>query len=142
MPKIIIHAPVGAFDAAARQGIAKNLTNFALDCERLPKSPFVKSTVWIYFNEHARDAVFMGEQPASLSVVSVQIFVIAGGLDADAKKKLIKGTTEIFGQHLCVTEPVPVYIVVHEIAEANWGIFGENPDLAALRSSPADAAAI
>ena len=46
MPKIIIHAPKTTFDSKARQAIAAELTDFALDCEALPQSPFVKSTVW------------------------------------------------------------------------------------------------
>lgn len=142
MPKIIIHAPATAFDMTARQAIAAALTDFALDCERLPKSPFVQSTVWTYFNSYDGDAVFMGAAPASLPIISVQIFVIKGGLDAAARKRLIPGVTAIIGRHLGITERIPVFIVIQEIAAANWGIFGSNPDLAALRASPLDAPAI
>jgi len=142
MPKIIVHAPANAFDQSARKAIAAELTDFALDCEKLPKSAFVKSTVWTYFNSYDGDAVFMGAVPATLPVVSVQIFVIEGGLDAPAKKRLIPGVTEIIGRHLGIVDPVPVYIVIHEIAEKNWGIFGSNPDLAALRATSLDAPAI
>ena len=142
MPKIIVHVPAMALDAAARQAIAAELTDFALDCERLPKSAFVKSTVWTYFNAYEGDAVFMGASPATMPVVSIQIFVIEGGLDADAKKRLIPGVTEIIGRHLGMNERIPVYIVIQEIAEANWGIFGSNPDLAALRATALDAPAL
>jgi Uncharacterized protein, 4-oxalocrotonate tautomerase homolog len=142
MPKIIVHAPATAFDATTRQAVAAELTDFALDCEKLPKSPFVKSTVWTYFNAYGADAVFMGATQATMPVVSIQIFVIEGGLDADAKRRLIPGVTEIIGRHLGIAERVPVYIVIQEIAEANWGIFGSNPDLAALRATPLDAPAM
>ena len=97
MPKIIIHAPNTAFDVKARQSIVGELANIALECEALPKSPFVKSTVWTYFNGYAPDEIFMGERPATMSIVSVQIFVIEGGLDSDAKKKLIEGTPRSSG---------------------------------------------
>jgi phenylpyruvate tautomerase PptA (4-oxalocrotonate tautomerase family) len=142
MPKIIVHAPATAFDASGRQAVAAELTEFALDCERLPKSPFAKSTVWTYFNAYDGDTVFMGASPATMPVVSIQIFVIEGGLDANAKKLLIPGVTEIIGRHLGISERLPAYIVIQEIAEANWGIFGSNPDLAALRATALDAPAL
>lgn len=142
MPKILIHAPARAYDAIARRTIAGELTDFALDCEALPKSPFVKSTVWIYFNAYADDEVFMGDRPATLDVVSAQIFVIEGGLDADAKKRLIKGVTEIIARPLAPSDRPPVYIVIQEIPEIAWGIFGHNADLAALRASSASASAL
>ena len=141
MPKMILHAPQGAFDAAARQQIAAALTELGLTCEALPKSPFVKSTVWTYFNDYAADAVFMGGRPANATIVSLQVYVIAGGLDADAKRRLIEGATAILGRHLGGRAPVPVYVVIHEIAESNWGLFGATADLAALRASPIDAPA-
>ena len=142
MPKIIIHAPESAFDGHSRQGIASELTEFALECESLPKSPFVKSTVWTYFNSYAADCIFMGEERATTAIISAQIYVIEGGLDVEAKKTLINGATAIFGRYLKVADRIPVYIVIHEIAESNWGIFGNNANLAALRSSAADAPAI
>lgn len=142
MPKIIVHAPHAAFDAKARQAISAELTNFALECEVLPDSPFVKSTVWTYFNAYTPDEIFMGERPATIAIVSAQVFVIEGGLDNATKKKLIEGATAIFGRHLGVVERIPVYAVIHEVRESNWGIFGANADLAALRASPADAPAL
>lgn len=142
MPKIIIHAPANALDLSARQAIAAELTDFALDCERLPKSPFVQSTVWTYFNTYDGNALFMGAVPATLPIISVQIFVIKGGLDAAARKRLIPGATAIIGRHLDIADRIPVFIVIQEIAAANWGTFGSNPDLAALRASPLDAPAI
>ena len=84
----------------------------------------------------------MGAVPATLPTVSVEIFVIKGGLDAPAKTRLIAGSTEIIGRHLGIADRIPVYIVIHEIAETNWGIFGSNPDLAALRATSLDAPSI
>lgn len=143
MPKIIIHAPSGTFDIDARRDVCSALTELALDCEHLPQSPFVRSTVWTYFNDYAADAVFMGDSPATLRVVSVQIHIIKGGLDDTGKRRLIQGTTTIAGRY-CGTHTglMPVYVVIHEFPESNWGIFGDNADLEALRSSPPDAAAL
>ena len=46
MPKLIIHSPAGTFDARDRQRIAGALTTLGLDCEALPHSLMVRSTVW------------------------------------------------------------------------------------------------
>ena len=142
MPKIIIHAPEGTFVPAARAPLATELTDFALDCEALPKSPFIKSTVWTYFNTYHADAVFMGGAQAHAPIISVQMFVIARSLDEKAKKKLIKGATEILGRHSAARGNVPVYIVLHEIPEINWGFLGETADLDAMRASPLDKPAL
>ena len=138
MPKIIIHAADGTFDPNGRAALAAELADFALDCEALPKSPFMKSTVWTYFSTYPADAVFMGGAPAYAQIISAQLFVIAGGLDEQAKTRLIKGATDILGRHSAAHGTVPVYIVLHEIPETDWGFLGETADLATMRASPPD----
>lgn len=135
MPKLIIHSPAGTFDAADRQRVAGALTALGLDCEALPSSPMVRSTVWTYFADYAADAVFMGDEPARLPVVTLQIYVLAGGLDAAGKRRLIEGATAILDRRPDGTAVAPVYVVIHEVTEENWGIFGRQADLAALRAS-------
>ena len=142
MPKIIIHASDGTFDQKARAALATELTDFALDCEALPKSPFMKSTVWTYFSTYPADAVFMGGAQAYARIISAQMFVIAGGLDERAKKRLIKGATEILGRHSAAQGNVPVYIVLQEIPEINWGFLGETADLNTMWASPSDKPAL
>ncbi len=142
MPKLIIHSPAGAFDAPDRQRIAGALIALGLDCEQLPPSPMVRSTVWTYFAEYAADAVFMGDEPARLPVVTLQIYVLAGGLNAVGKRRLIEGATAILDRRPDGMSAAPVYVVIHEVAEENWGIFGRQADLAALRASAPDAPAI
>ncbi|GGO95526.1 tautomerase family protein [Stakelama pacifica] len=142
MPKLIIHSPAGTFDAADRQRVAGALTALGLECEGLPPSPLVRSTVWTYFADYAADSVFMGDEAARLPVVTLQVYALAGGLDAHGKRRLIEGATAILDRRPDGTALAPVYIVIHEVAEENWGIFGEQADLAALRASPLDAPAI
>lgn len=142
MPKMMIHSPAGTFDAADRQRVAGALTGLGLDCEALPNSPMMRSTVWTYFAEYGADAVFMGGEPARLPVVTLQIYVLAGGLDGAGKRRLIEGATAILDRRPDGTAVAPVYVVIHEVAEENWGIFGQQADLAALRSSAPDAPAI
>ena len=142
MPKLIIHTLAGTFDADDRQRVAGTLTMLGLDCERLPSSPSVRSTVWTYFADYAADAVFMSDEPDRLPVVTLQIYVLAGGLDAAGKRRLIEGATAIIDRRPDGTPIAPVYVVIHEVAEENWGIFGRQADLAALRASAPDAPAI
>lgn len=44
--------------------------------------------------------------------------------DEVAKKKLIEGATAILDRRPSGTSVAPVYVVIHEIEETNWGIFG------------------
>lgn len=142
MPKLIIHSPSGTFDTTERQQVASALMTLGLSCEALPDSPMVRSTVWTYFNEYSPDAVFMGDTEAWLPVVSLQIYVIKGGLDAKNKRRLIEGATAILDRRTQGTAVAPVYVVIHEVEEENWGIFGQQADLAALRASAIEAPAI
>ena len=139
MPKMIIHSPAGTFDADDRRQVAKALTALGLECEALPRSAFVRSTVWTYFAEYAADAVFMGEDPASLPVVTLEINVLAGGLNNNSKRKLIKEATAILDRGPTGASVAPVSVLIKEVAEENWGIFGKQADLAALRTSALDA---
>lgn len=142
MPKLIVHAPAGTFDGAERQRIANALMELGLNCEALPLSPMVQSTVWTYFADYPADAVFMGDRSAYLPIVTLQIYVLAGGLDVASKRRLIEGATAILDPRSSGAGVAPIYVVIHETAEENWGIFGKQADLAGLRASSPNAPAI
>ena len=135
MPKLMLHAPAATFDADDRRRVAGALTALALHREALPHAPMVRSTVWTYFADYPADTVFMGDEPAYLPVVRLQIYVLAGGLDSASKRKLIEGATTILDRRQSGTTVAPVHVAIHEVAEKNWGIFGKQADLAALRAS-------
>ena len=67
---------------------------------------------------------------------------LAGGLDSAGKGKLIEGATAILDRRPDGAAAAPVHVVIHEVAEENWGIFGQQADLAALRASASDPPAI
>lgn len=142
MPKIFIHAPENTFDAAARQRVAADLTELALECEKIPKSPFAKSNAWIYFNQYAADEVFMAGRPAYRNIVSIQFYTIEHGLDDASIARLREGATEILGRHGKSDGVLPVHMVFLAIPARNWGSFGKPADLAALRNSAPDAPSI
>lgn len=135
MPKMFVHAPESVFDADARKRVAAALTDLGLACERLPDTPEVRNSVWVFFADHAPDAIFTGGRMASSPVVSLTIYTLDGGLDGPAKRKLIAGATSILGEHGALpNDPVPAYVVVREVSEADWGMFGSTVSLAALRA--------
>lgn len=139
MPKMMIHSPVGTFDAGAREKLATALTDLGLECENLPKTPFVRSTVWIYFNEYEAASVFMAGKPATAKIISVLIYVLEGGLDESNKKTLIAGATALLGRYAGLDGRIPAYVVIREVPETDWGIFGEQGSLEALRTIDVDA---
>ena len=142
MPKMFIHAPEGTFDPSSREKLATSLTELGLACEALPNTAFVRSTVWIYFNDYAADALFMGGKPATAKVISLVVYALEGGLDAGGKKRLIEGATDLLGQHAGLSGRIPAYVAIREVPEANWGIFGTEGNLAALRASSFDIPAL
>lgn len=102
----------------------------------------MKSNVWVHFHEYAPDALFMGGQPASRKIVSVQLYAIRGGLSAGAKKILIEGATRILAIYGGLHEKPPVFIAIHELSEVDWGSFAVNPNLGDMRASSWDAPAL
>ena len=138
MPKMLIHAPEGLFTDGTRAKVAAELTDLGLDCEKLPKTPFVKSTVWCYFADYPLGSVFTGGVPATVGIMSLVVYTLEGGLDGDAKRCLIAGATEILGRHSGISGRIPAYIVILEVPALNWGIFGEPGNLQALRDISPD----
>ena len=141
MPKMIVHAPAGTFDASARRQVATALTELGLACEALPPSPLMKSSVWTYFNDYPIDAVFMGAEPATLRVTSLHVYTITGGLDESSNRRLVERATAILGRYVGGS-PTPVHVVIHEIAEGDWGMAGATADLVAMRATAIDAPAL
>ncbi|MBB4351054.1 tautomerase family protein [Aliirhizobium cellulosilyticum] len=138
MPKMMIHTPAGIFAALSREQLVTALTDLALECENLPKTPFVRSTVWIYFNEYPADSVYMAGKPATAKIISLVIYALEGGLDEPNKRRLIAGATALLGRHAGLEGRIPAYVVIREVPETNWGIFGEQGNLEALRNMASD----
>lgn len=104
-----------------------------------PDTAFVRSTVWIYFNDYRPDRVFMGGEPATAKVISLVFYVLKGGLDADGKRRLIEGATDLLGRHAGLTGRIPAYVIIREVPESDRGLFGIQGYFAALRRVPLDA---
>jgi phenylpyruvate tautomerase PptA (4-oxalocrotonate tautomerase family) len=141
MPKIYIKFPQGTFSQEAKNKLAEELTTIALRIENLPNTPFVRSTVWIYMNQYPESDVFHGGKPGGTKVVSVEVNAFKGGLDTPAKKLLIEEFTQNIGYHagFPTDRLYPVYIVIRDVEETDWGIFGKTITLYDARNPRADA---
>ncbi|OKO72484.1 hypothetical protein AC630_30630 [Bradyrhizobium sp. AS23.2] len=135
MPKMFVHAPSGVFTTEARARVAAELTDLGMACERLADTPAIRSGVWVLFAEHAPDAIFSGGEVASHPIIVLLINAIKGGLDDPARKRFIEEGTAILGKHANMGEgKVPAYVAVQEIPEINWGMYGKQVDLSAMRA--------
>jgi phenylpyruvate tautomerase PptA (4-oxalocrotonate tautomerase family) len=135
MPKMFVHTIKGAFTSEARVRVAAALTDLGMACERLADTAKVRAGIWVFFTEHATDAIFSGGQIAPNPMMSLIIYALEGGLDGASKQRLIADATAILGKHAGSNgNQVPVYVVIHEVPGVDWGMYGKQVSLAALRA--------
>ena len=139
MPKIYINYPTGAFSKEALDSLAADITTTGLECEKLSDTPFVRSNIWVYANEYAAEKVYHGGKPGGTRVISFEVNVIEGALDAEAKKDLIARFTNAVRKHAGIApgERAPVFILIRDVPAHNWGMFGQPVTLDAVRNPPA-----
>ena len=136
MPKLFVDSGKGTFTAKARVRIASALTDLGIACERLADTPKVRAGVWVFFTEHESDAMFSGGQVAANSLIRLLVLALEGGLDAESKQRLIRDATAILSEHAeSIGNPVTVYVVIREVPEVNWGMYGKQVSLTALRAA-------
>lgn len=135
MPKMFVHSPRGTFSAAARVRVAAGLTDLGLACERLADTEKVRAGIWVFFTEHAPDDVFRGGEIAPGPIMSLIVYTLEGGLDEASKSRLITEATAILGTQAGLNaDQIPLYVGIHEVPEENWGMYGKQVSLAALRA--------
>ena len=141
MPLIYVNCPENTFSAAAKDALADELTTIALATERLPDTPYGRSKVWIYFHEYPAAMVYHGGQTAGTQVISLEVNAFQGGHTIASKQALIEQFTKAIGHHagIAAGARVPVYILLRDVPESNWGAFGQTTTLNDLRHPPADA---
>lgn len=141
MPKVFINYPEGAFSEDALDALAEEITTTGLECEKLPDTPYVRSNIWVYAKEYPAEKVYHGGKPRGTKVISLEVNVVEGALDADSRIELIARFTKLVGKHAGIPpqERVPVYIVIRDVPPPSWGMFGKPITLQSLRNPPADA---
>ena len=140
MPLMFLNYTAGTFTPEALDRLADEITRHGEELEKLPLTEYVLSTTWVYAREYPKEQVYHGGKSGGNSFVALDINVIQGGYSASTKQELIKRVTDAIGNHgnLPKGEPRRVYVIIREVAEANWGFDGANIDLEALRSPRGD----
>ena len=141
MPKIFMKYPQGTFPADSLDLLAEEVTTRALAFEKLPDTPYVRSNIWIYANEYASERVYHGGRAGGTKVISLEVNVMEGALDADAKKDFIAFLTDAIGKRAGIPpqQRVPVFVLIRDVPSYNWGMFGKPVTLDGLRNPPLDA---
>ena len=98
MPKMFLHAPQGAFTAEARARVAAELTELGMACERLIDTPQIRAGIWVYFVEHAPDTVFRAGRQAAEPIMSLKVYALKGGFNAETKTRMVAEGTAILGK--------------------------------------------
>lgn len=134
MPKMFLHAPKGVFTAEARARVAAELTDLGMACERLIDTPQIRAGIWVYFVEYAPDTVFRAGKQAAESIMSLQVYALKGGFNAETKTRMLTEATAILGKHSNTGDgQVPAYVGIIEVPEENWGMYGQQVHLAAMQ---------
>jgi phenylpyruvate tautomerase PptA (4-oxalocrotonate tautomerase family) len=130
------HFPENAIDS-----LADEITNYAQKLEKLPNTPYVRSNIWVYAKRIRCRQGLSRREAGGTKVISFEVNVIEGGLDAEAKKQLIAFLTEAVRKHagIPLEELVPLFVLIRDVPDQNWGMFGKPVTLDALRNPPANA---
>ena len=134
MPKMFLHAPQGAFTAEARASVAAELTELGMACERLIDTPQIRAGIWVYFVEHAPDTVFRAGRQAADPTMSLKVYALKGGFNAETKTRMVAEATAILGKYSKTDSgQVPAYVGIIEVPEEKWGMYGQQVHLAAMQ---------
>ena len=131
----------GTFTPDNLTRLADQITRDGEELEKLPLTDYVLSTTWVYAREYPKAHVFHGGKPGGNKFVALDINVIQGGYSATTKMELIRRVTDAIEKYgsLPAGQPRRVYVLIREVAEANWGFDGQLINLEALRDPPTDA---
>ena len=74
-------------------------------------------------------------------VISLEVNAFQGGHTVSSKQALIERFTEAISRHagIAAGARVPVYILLRDVPESDWGVFGATTTLNELHHPPADA---
>jgi phenylpyruvate tautomerase PptA (4-oxalocrotonate tautomerase family) len=129
----------GAFDPSGLDSLAQEITQDAMELEKLPfQNEWVRSTTLVFTRAYAQAHVYHGGKPGGNKFVTLDINVIQGGYSAATKSELINRVTDAIEKYgnLPKGEQRRVYVFIREVAEANLGFDGKNIDLQVLRDPP------
>jgi hypothetical protein len=81
-----------------RARVAAQLTELGMACERLIDTPQIRAGIWVYFVEHAPDTVFRAGRQAAEPIMSLRVYALKGGFNAETKTRMVAEATAILGK--------------------------------------------
>ncbi len=133
---MFVHSPTGTFSLEARSRVARALTDLGIKCEKLSQTDAIRLGVWVFFNEHDKGNVFQGGEAASEQQIALITYAIEGGFDDHAREEFISGATSILADNAAQNQVrTPVYVVIQETPEKDWGMHGKHVSLARMRNN-------
>ena len=140
MPLMYVNYPEGTFTQEVIDKLGMQFTDYGEDAEKIPKTPYLFSTTWVYFRPYPKGLVFHGGKSPGTNVIGIEVNVFEGGLDAAAKKGLIANMTEAIAAALGLSENErrPVYVIIRDVPDINWGFFGKTITLDDLMNASPD----
>ena len=139
MPLMYVNYPEGTFTQEAIDKLAMEMTTIGGKAEKIPKTPYLFSTTFVYFHPYEKGLVFHGGKSGGTNVISLEVNAYEGGFDAATKKGLIKDLTEAIAEAtgLAKDDRRPIYVILRDVPAINWGFFGKTITLDdLLKASP------
>jgi phenylpyruvate tautomerase PptA (4-oxalocrotonate tautomerase family) len=66
--------------------------------------------------------------------MSLKVYALRGGFNAETKTRMVAEATAILGKHSKTDDgEVPAYIGILEVPEENWGMYGKQVHLEAMQ---------
>jgi phenylpyruvate tautomerase PptA (4-oxalocrotonate tautomerase family) len=127
MPTIIIKAPEGVFDAAAREEIAAGVTAAAKAVEQIGDDPRHEFTTWVVIEEIKRGFLFAGGRDPLSSVIPVLVSFHhpEGVIDQAGREEAVRLVQEAIAAAAPADgRPVITSVVMSKVADGTWGAAG------------------
>jgi hypothetical protein len=78
--------------------------------------------------------VFRAGRQAVEPIMSLKVYALKGGFNAETKTRMVADATAILGKYSKTNGgQVPAYVGILEVPEENWGMYGQQVHLAAMQ---------
>lgn len=144
MPLMFLHYPEASISETSLPLLVGTLTEIGMECEGEPDTPSMRNANWLFVREYPKGRMFVGGTPSGKVVFTLEVRVFSGAMNDSVKETMVSRMTQAVGEHMQQknTAPPPVYVLIHEVAPANWGVSGERITLNDLRNPPDQVASI
>ena len=137
MPKLDLTFPAGALGDDAKRELPTQLAAALLRWEGAPDTEFFRAITWVHVHELPAEAVFTADGQAELSHFVVDVTVPQGALSDRRKGGLVEEASKLVrdAAGLAEEDGVRVWVLIHEVAEGNWGAAGQIVRFEQLRAA-------